>query len=78
MPSAITAAMSFADLTIIIASAFSSVTVVPALKPILVGACEAATGETVSSVSSCMRPSFTAFSATYIVISLVTEAGYHG
>ena len=44
--------MSLADFTIIIASAFSTVTCVPGLKPIFDGDCEAATGETVSTLSS--------------------------
>ena len=56
--------MSLADFTIIIASAFSTVTCVPGRKPIFDGDCEAATGETVSSVSSVRRPSLTAFSVT--------------
>ena len=41
--------MSFADFTISILSALSTVTVVPAWKPILVGACAAALADTVSS-----------------------------
>ena len=56
--------MSLADFTIIMASAFSTVTSVPGLKPIFEGDCEAATGETVSVCSSVSRPSFTAFSVT--------------
>ena len=56
--------MSLADFTIIIFSAFSTVTCVPGLKPIFDGDCEAATGDTVSSVSSVRRPSLTAFSVT--------------
>ena len=45
-PSASTTATSFADFTISILSALSTVTVVPALKPILVGACATALRET--------------------------------
>ena len=56
--------MSLADFTIIIASAFSTVTCVPGLKPIFDGDCEAATGDTVSVCSSVSRPSLTAFSVT--------------
>ena len=41
--------MSLADFTIIIFSAFSTVTCVPGRKPIFDGDCEAATGDTVSS-----------------------------
>ncbi len=63
-PSASTTAMSLADFTIIILSALSTVTWVPGGKPILDGDSEAATGDTVSSVSSDRRPSFTAFSVT--------------
>ena len=77
-PSASTTAMSFADFTIIILSALSTVTVVPALKPIFEGACATALGDTVSSESRVRRLSFTALSVRYIVISLVVEAGYHG
>src|SRR5919205_685882 len=73
-----TTAMSLADFTISILSALSTVTVVPALKPILDGACATAFGDTVSSVSIERRLSFTALSVRYIVISLVVEAGYHG
>ncbi len=47
--------MSFADFTIIILSALSTVTWVPTGKPILVGDCAAALGETVNSVSNVMR-----------------------
>ena len=63
-PSASTTAMSLADFTIIMCSAFSTVTWVPGRKPILDGDCEAATGDTVSTVSSASRPSLTAFSVT--------------
>jgi hypothetical protein len=56
--------MSLADFTSIIFSALSTVSWVPGLKPIFDGDCEAATGETVTSVSSEMRPSLTAFSVT--------------
>ena len=56
--------MSLADFTSIIFSALSTVTWVPGRKPILDGDCEAATGDTVNSVSSVMRPSLTAFSVT--------------
>ena len=56
--------MSLADFTIRIFSALSTVTVVPARKPILVGACEAARGDTVNSVSSVMRLFLTACSVT--------------
>ena len=44
--------MSLADFTIIIFSALSTVTCVPGWKPIFDGDCEAAIGDTVSSVSS--------------------------
>ena len=77
-PSASTTAMSFADFTISIFSALSTVTCVPGLKPIFDGACEAARAETVNSESSVMRWFLTACSVTYIVISLESEAGYHG
>src|SRR5438445_6655553 len=77
-PSASTTAMSLADFTIIIASAFSTVTCVPGRKPILEGDCEAATGDTVNSESSDSLPSLTALSAAYAVIILVTDAGYQG
>ena len=63
-PSASTTAMSLADFTIIILSALSTVTWMPGRKPILDGDCEAATGDTVSTVSSDRRPSLTAFSVT--------------
>ena len=63
-PSASTTAMSLADFTSIILSALSTVTCVPGLKPIFDGDCEAATGETVKSVSSVTLPSFTALSVT--------------
>ena len=56
--------MSLADFTIIIFSALSTVTWMPGRKPILDGDCEAAIGDTVSTVSSDRRPSFTAFSVT--------------
>ena len=56
--------MSFADFTISILSALSTVTMVPGGKPILVGAAAAAFAETVSSVSSVSRPSLTARSVT--------------
>ena len=52
--------MSFADFTISIFSALSTVTVVPTLKPILVGCCAAALRDTVSSVLNEMRPSLMA------------------
>src|ERR1700704_4657867 len=77
-PSASTTAMSLADFTSIIASAFSTVTWVPGRKPILEGDCDAATGDTVTMLSSDNRPSLTALSVTYAVIILVTDAGYHG
>ena len=77
-PSASTTDMSFADFTIIILSALSTVTWMPAGKPIFDGACATAFGDTVSSVSMPRRPSFTALSVRYMVISLVVEAGYHG
>ena len=63
-PSASTTAMSLADFTIRIFSALSTVTVVPGSKPILVGACEAARGDTVNRVSSVMRLFLTACSVT--------------
>ncbi len=59
-PSAIVTDTSFADLTMIIFSALSSVTSVPSLKPIFVGACATALRVTGSSVSSFRRPSRTA------------------
>ena len=52
--------MSFADFTISILSALSTVTVVPGGKPILTGDCAAALCDTLSSVSSVIRPSLTA------------------
>ena len=63
-PSASTTAMSFADLTIIIFSALSTVSCVPGRNPIFEGDWEAAVGDTVSSVSSVSLPSLTAFSVT--------------
>ena len=45
-PSAIATAMSLADFTISILSALSTVTLVPTLKPILVGCCAAALRDT--------------------------------
>src|ERR1041385_5717418 len=48
-PSAMATAMSLDDFTISILSALSTVTVVPILKPILVGCCAAALRVTVSS-----------------------------
>ena len=63
-PSASTTAMSFADFTISILSALSTVTWVPGLKPIFDGACEAARAETVNSESSVMRLFLTACSVT--------------
>ena len=63
-PSASTYATSFADFTISILSALSTVTVVPGLKPIFDGACAAARAETVSRLSSVSRRSFTALSVT--------------
>jgi hypothetical protein len=77
-PSASTTEMSFADFTIIIFKALSTVTVVPVLNPIFEGDCATALGDTGSRVSRVRRLSFTALSARYIVISLVVEAGYHG
>src|SRR5690348_12162110 len=77
-PSASTTAMSFADFTISILIALSTVTCVPALKPIFEGACATAFGETVSSESIDRRPAFTVLSVRYRVISLEVEAGYHG
>ena len=59
-PSASTTAMSLADFTSIIFSALSTVTCVPGRKPIFDGDCEAAVGDTVSSVSSVILPSLTA------------------
>ena len=63
-PSASTTAMSFADFTISIFSALSTVTWLPGLKPIFEGACKAARAETVNRVSSVMRRFFTACSVT--------------
>src|SRR5262245_16284959 len=68
--------MSFADFTISILSALSTVTWVPAAKPIFTGDCATAFAVTVSGVSRVSRPSLTARKVTYAVISLVTEAGY--
>ena len=77
-PSAIVTAISLADFTISIFKALSSVTSVPGRKPIFEGAMVVARAETFSGVSSVIRPSRTAFSATKTVISLVREAGYQG
>jgi hypothetical protein len=52
--------MSFADLTISILSALSTVTVVPTGNPILTGDCAAAVCETAISLSSVILPSLTA------------------
>ena len=49
-------ATSFADLTMMILRALSSVTWVPGRKPILEGGWAAASGETVRSVSMATRP----------------------
>ena len=64
MPSAIVTAMSFGDFTISIFRALSSVTSVPGRNPILEGAMLAARADTISGVSSVIRPSRTALSAT--------------
>ena len=63
-PSASTTAMSFADLTIIILSALSTVTWMPTLKPILDGCCAMALGDTVSNVSMPRRWSLMARKVT--------------
>ncbi len=55
-PSASTTAMSFADFTISILRALSTVTCVPAGKPIFDGCCAAAFGETVSGVRGDQAP----------------------
>jgi len=70
--------MSLADFTIIILIALSTVTWVPTGKPILVGDCATALGETANSVSGVMRWSRMAASVMYSVINLVVEAGYQG
>jgi hypothetical protein len=44
----------------------------------LTGDCATALAETVSSLSSVIRPSLTARNVTYVVMILVIEAGYHG
>src|SRR5262249_34796536 len=77
-PSAMGTAMSFADFTISIFSALSTVTVVPAAKPILVGCCAAALRDTVSNVLNEIRPSLMARIVVYAVINFVTDAGYQG
>src|SRR4029079_6229259 len=77
-PSAMETAMSVADFTLNILSALSTVTLVPAAKPILVGCCAAALRDTGSSVLNEMRPSLMARSVVYAVINFVTEARYHG
>ena len=56
--------MSLADLTISILSALSTVTTVPALKPILDGCWATAFADTVSGESSVSRRSLTARSVT--------------
>ena len=56
--------MSFADLTIIILSALSTVTWMPTLKPILDGCCAMALGDTVSNVSMPRRWSLMARKVT--------------
>ena len=63
-PSASTTAMSFADFTISILSALSTVTCVPTGKPILTGCCAAARGRDLEGVSSVSRPCLTACSVT--------------
>ncbi len=63
-PSAIVTATSLGDLTISILSALSSVTSVPGRNPILDGGITAARGDTIRGVSSVIRPSRTALSAT--------------
>ncbi len=59
-----TTAMSLADFTSNILRALSTVTWVPAGKPILTGACATALGDTVNIVSIVMRPSLMARSVT--------------
>ena len=56
--------MSFADFTISILSALSTVITVPGGKPIFTGDCAAALAETTSGRSRVMRPSLTARSVT--------------
>ena len=63
-PSASTTAKSFADFTIIILSALSTVTLMPTLKPIFEGCCAMAFGETVRSLSGVTRPSLMACKVT--------------
>ena len=63
-PSASTTAMSFADFTINILSALSTVTTVPTANPIFTGDCAAAFAETTSGVSRLIRPSLTARKVT--------------
>ena len=64
MPSAMVIDVSFADFTMMIFSAFSSVTSVPGLKPIFEGTARAARLETRNGVSSVILPSRTLLSAT--------------
>ena len=59
-PSASNTAMSFAECTISILSALSTVTCVPGGKPILVGDCAEALRETVNNVSIVIRCCLTA------------------
>jgi len=56
--------MSFADFTINILSALSTVTTVPTPKPIFTGDCATAFADTTSGVSRLSRPSLTARSVT--------------
>ena len=63
-PSAMVTAMSFADFTISILSALSSVTCEPGANPIFEGFMLAARAETTNGVSSVSRPCRTALSAT--------------
>ena len=77
-PSAITTAMSFAERTMSILIALSSVSSVPTLKPIFDGGCASAFAETLSSVLGASLCSRMAWKATYTVINFVTDAGYQG
>ena len=56
--------MSFADFTIIILMALSTVTTVPTLNPILVGDCASALADTLNGESVLMRPSLRARNVT--------------
>ncbi len=69
--------MSFADFTSSIFSALSIVIWVPTGNPILLGGSFSAFCEILTGVSSETSPAASARNVTYVVISFVSDAGYH-